>query len=131
MDELQRVSVPDRRVDRIRLLCEPSGHYRERGRKRIDQLEPIPELLAHIERMIFTALQACRKTPEGLFACVCNSPQSTALVYTYTLLPRRRRYILDGRNNIDNNGEENAIRPLAIGRLCCDGMMISPTAQFS
>ena len=26
------------------------------------------------------------------------------------------RYILDGRYNIDNNGVENAIRPLAIGR---------------
>ena len=39
-----------------------------------------------------------------------------ALVYTYTLLPRLSRYVLDGRYNIDNNGVENAIRPLAIGR---------------
>ena len=39
-----------------------------------------------------------------------------ALVYTYTLLPRLSRYVLDGRYNIDNNGVENAIRPPAIGR---------------
>ena len=39
-----------------------------------------------------------------------------ALVYTYTLLPRLSRYVLDGRYNIDNNGVENAIRPLAIER---------------
>ena len=39
-----------------------------------------------------------------------------ALVYTYTLLPRLGRYVLDGRYNIDNNGIENAIRPLALGR---------------
>ena len=49
----------------------------------------------------------------------CFIPKSRmvkALVYTYTLLPRRRHYILDGRYNIDNNGVENAIRPLALGR---------------
>lgn len=39
-----------------------------------------------------------------------------ALVYTYTLLPRLSRYVLDGRYNIDNNGVENAIRPIAVGR---------------
>ena len=31
-------------------------------------------------------------------------------------LPRLSRYVLDGRYNIDNNGVENAIRPLALGR---------------
>ena len=48
-----------------------------------------------------------------------KSRMGKALVYTYTLLPRLSRYVLDGRYNIDNNGVENAIRPLAIGRLCC------------
>ncbi len=50
----------------------------------------------------------------GLFAP--KSRMGRALVYTYTLLPRLSRYVLDGRYNIDNNGVENAIRPLAIGR---------------
>ena len=50
----------------------------------------------------------------GRFAT--KSRMGKALVYTYTLLPRLSRYVLDGRYNIDNNGVENAIRPLAIGR---------------
>ena len=45
-----------------------------------------------------------------------KSRMGKALVYTYTLLPRLSRYVLDGRYQIDNNGVENAIRPLAIGR---------------
>jgi len=39
-----------------------------------------------------------------------------ALSYTYSLFHRLSRYHLDGRYQIDNNGIENAIRPLAIGR---------------
>jgi transposase len=39
-----------------------------------------------------------------------------AIQYTYGLLPRLRRYVQDGRYNIDNNLIENAIRPLAVGR---------------
>jgi transposase/uncharacterized coiled-coil protein SlyX len=39
-----------------------------------------------------------------------------AIQYTYGLLPRLRRYVQDGRYNIDNNLIENAIRPLALGR---------------
>jgi transposase len=45
-----------------------------------------------------------------------RSRMGKALVYTYALLPRLSRYVLDGRYNIDNNGVENAIRPLALGR---------------
>lgn len=39
-----------------------------------------------------------------------------AVSYAYVLLPRLSRYVLDGRYQIDNNGIENAIRPLALGR---------------
>lgn len=45
-----------------------------------------------------------------------KSRMGNALIYTYALLPRLGRYVLDGRYNIDNNGIENAIRPLAVGR---------------
>jgi len=45
-----------------------------------------------------------------------KSRMAKALVYTYSLLPRLSRYVLDGRYQIDNNGIENAIRPLALGR---------------
>lgn len=39
-----------------------------------------------------------------------------AISYTYTIYPRLVRYITDARYRIDNNGEENGVRPLALGR---------------
>jgi len=39
-----------------------------------------------------------------------------AIIYTYNIYPRLARYVLDGRYNIDNNGAENGVRPLALGR---------------
>ena len=39
-----------------------------------------------------------------------------AIAYTYNIYPRLARYVLDGRYNIDNNGAENGVRPLALGR---------------
>ena len=47
---------------------------------------------------------------------VPKTKMAGALVYTFSLLPRLSRYVLDGRYSIDNNGIENAIRPLALGR---------------
>ena len=39
-----------------------------------------------------------------------------AIAYTYNIYPRLARYVLDGRYNIDNNGAENGVRALAVGR---------------
>ena len=39
-----------------------------------------------------------------------------ALSYTHSIFMRLSRYHLDGRYLLDNNGAENAIRPLAVGR---------------
>jgi hypothetical protein len=39
-----------------------------------------------------------------------------AIAYTYDLYPRLVRYVIDGRYRIDNNGAENGVRPLALGR---------------
>ncbi|MBQ9654364.1 MAG: IS66 family transposase [Bacteroidales bacterium] len=50
----------------------------------------------------------------GLFKT--KTRMGKALTYTFSLLPRLSRYVLDGRYHIDNNGIENAIRPLALGR---------------
>ena len=47
-----------------------------------------------------------------------NSRIGKAISYTLPLLPRLSRYVNDGRFCIDNNLVENAIRPLALGRLC-------------
>ena len=39
-----------------------------------------------------------------------------AIAYAYTLWPRMRNYLKDGRLKIDNNLAENAIRPIALSR---------------
>jgi transposase len=49
-------------------------------------------------------------------------PQSLigkAIACTYNIYPRLVRYVIDGRYQIDNNGAENGIRPLALGRKNC------------
>lgn len=40
----------------------------------------------------------------------------TAIEYTFKRLPKLSMYVTNGSWNIDNNGVENASRPLAIGR---------------
>jgi hypothetical protein len=39
-----------------------------------------------------------------------------AIMYTYKRFNKLSRYHLDGAYNIDNNGIENAVRPVAVGR---------------
>ena len=45
-----------------------------------------------------------------------GSPIEKAILYTYNRFYKLSRYHLDGRYNIDNNGIENAARPVAVGR---------------
>jgi len=45
-----------------------------------------------------------------------KSPMGHAIAYTYNIYPRLARYVIDGNYKIDNNGAENGIRPLALGR---------------
>jgi transposase len=45
-----------------------------------------------------------------------GSPIEKAIFYTYKRFNKLSRYHLDGRYSIDNNGIENAIRPVAVGR---------------
>ncbi len=47
---------------------------------------------------------------------VKGSPIEKAIYYTYKRFNKLSRYHLDGRYAIDNNGIENAVRPVAIGR---------------
>lgn len=49
-------------------------------------------------------------------AATPKSAIGKALRYAYALYPRLSRYVTDGRYRIDNNGAENAVRPLALGR---------------
>ena len=69
------------------------------------------------QREAYPIIQAFERWMDSVSDSVApKSRTGRALVYTYTLLPRLSRYVLDGRYHIDNNGVENAIRPLAIGR---------------
>lgn len=45
-----------------------------------------------------------------------KSKLGKAILYTGNIYPRLARYIIDGNYRIDNNGIENAIRPVALGR---------------
>jgi transposase len=45
-----------------------------------------------------------------------KSQMGQAIYYTLNLFPRLVRYVIDGRYKIDNNGAENGVRPLALGR---------------
>ena len=47
---------------------------------------------------------------------VPKSSIGSAIDYTLSLWPRLKRYVEDGRIEIDNNWVENSIRPVAIGR---------------
>lgn len=45
-----------------------------------------------------------------------KSLMGQAIAYSYSLWPRMKHYLKDGRLMIDNNGAENAIRPIALSR---------------
>ena len=65
----------------------------------------------------YPLLQTFEKWMEDNYGKVLKSSMmGKAIAYTYSLLPRLSRYVLDGRYQIDNNLCENVIRPLAIGR---------------
>ena len=48
--------------------------------------------------------------------CTPKSPLGKDISYAFGMWPRISRYCKDGRFQIDNNGIENAIRPIALGR---------------
>jgi len=65
----------------------------------------------------YPVLQAFEKWLDVNYSQVLPKSQiGEAIAYTYNIYPRRVRYVIDGRYKIDNNGAENGIRPLALGR---------------
>jgi transposase len=69
------------------------------------------------KRLAYPILRAFEKWLEQYYPKVLpKGRMSKAISYTYNIFHRLSRYHLDGRYQIDNNGVENAIRPLALGR---------------
>jgi len=53
---------------------------------------------------------------EMSFEVLPKSAIGKAIAYTLNIYPNLKRYIEDGKYEIDNNNIENAVRPLALGR---------------
>ena len=49
-------------------------------------------------------------------SCTPKSPLGKAISYAFGMWPRISRYCKEGYFNIDNNGVENSIRPITLGR---------------
>ena len=75
----------------------------ELGRRRREQSIPV---LADIEALLLA----------NVHAVVPSSLLGKALHYLSSQWPKLKRYVEDGRYSIDNNAQENAIRPFCVGR---------------
>jgi hypothetical protein len=73
----------------------------------VRQAEALP-LLATIKRDLIALRERPEVLPKGALG--------KAVTYTLVLWERLLRYASDGRLEIDNNGIENAIRPIAVGK---------------
>jgi transposase len=65
----------------------------------------------------YPLMQAFEKWLDANYSQV--TPKSSigkAIAYAFNIYPRLVRYVIDGRYKIDNNGAENGVRPLALGR---------------
>ena len=69
------------------------------------------------KRLAYPIMRAFEKWIEANYPkALPGGRMGKALSYTHSIFMRLSRYHLDGRYLLDNNGAENAIRPLAVGR---------------
>jgi len=69
------------------------------------------------EELATPILAAFEKWMEDTYATVLpKSRMGQAIAYSYSLWPRMKNYLNDGRLMIDNNLAENAVRPIALSR---------------
>jgi transposase len=102
--------LPARFIDLIGRLYKVEAQARrdeidaqELGRRR---QEHSVQVLAAIEALLLATLHAV--LPQSLLG--------QALHYLAAQWPKLKRYVEDGRYSIDNNAQENAIRPFCVGR---------------
>lgn len=104
---------------------------KERAESALDQIQLLYEVERQIKDQSLTFEQAAKlrerlaypimvRFEKWLVAehakVIKGSPIEKAILYTYNRFNKLSRYHLDGRYNIDNNGIENAARPVAVGR---------------
>jgi transposase len=82
------------------------GEGADCGRMRSERMEKAWPILQQMERWMKQVFNTI--TPK--------SPPGKAISYAFGMWPRISRYCHDGRFEIDNNGIENAIRAIALGR---------------
>lgn len=86
-----------------RMADEQSLSFEERRKKRNELARPI--------------MLSFEKWMEKTYPAVLpKSRMGEAISYSYSLWPRMKNYLKDGRLKIDNNLAENAIRPIAVSR---------------
>ena len=69
------------------------------------------------QKQAYPLLQAFEKWLDVNYSQVLpKSLIGQAIAYTYHIYPRLVRYVIDARYRMDNNGAENGVRPLALGR---------------
>jgi len=86
-----------------RMADERNLSFEERAKLREELAAPVMNLLeAWMEKTYPKVL------PQSLIG--------EAIGYSYSLWPRMKNYLLDGRLKLDNNMAENAIRPIALSR---------------
>jgi len=86
-----------------RLADDQNLSYEDRGLLRVKKSKPILDEIEHWLK-------------ENIVQVLPKSQIGIAIAYTISLWSRLKRYVEDGRYEIDNNKIENSIRPVAIGR---------------
>lgn len=83
-----------------------------------DKEELTPEKRAGLRQRLGTPIMdAFELWMEKTYPAVLpKSQMGKAIGYAYSIWPRMKHYLKDGRLKIDNNLAENAIRPIALGR---------------
>ena len=97
-------ALPDEGRSSVKQMAdrEDMSHEQRRGLRE----ELATPILASLEQWMKTAYPTV----------LPRSRMGQAIAYSYTLWPRMKNYLKEGRLMIDNNLAENAIRPIAISR---------------
>jgi hypothetical protein len=84
-------------------MKDEQADYQQIKKERAQKAYPILQQMEHWMKATYNA-------------CTPKSPLGKAISYAFGMWPRVSRYCSQGYFNIDNNGVENAIRPITLGR---------------